>query len=109
MTRKNGTMIQKLKHLGLKVGDRVYKHSPRGRKGLSTKFIHHWIGPYLVKGVNDVNAQIKPVGGLDGLPEIVHINNLKKYSGRTISNTRRHPVFRARCSGSQSAGDHHKP
>ena len=71
----------KIRPLGLKVGDRVYKHLPRGRKGLATKLVHHWIGPYLVTSVNDVNEWITPIGGLNGLPEVVHINNLKKYSG----------------------------
>ena len=74
----------KIRPLGLQVGDRVYKHSPRGRKGLSTKLVQHWIGPYIVTSVNDVNAWIKPICGLNGLPEIVHINNLKKYSGPSV-------------------------
>ena len=49
-----------------------------------TKLVHHWIAPYLVTSVNDVNAWINPIGGLKGLPEIVHLNNLKKYSGPSV-------------------------
>ena len=45
----------------VRVGDRVYKHSPAGRKGLSTKLVHHWIGPFLVTKVSDTNAWIKPI------------------------------------------------
>jgi len=33
-------------HVNLKVGDRVYKHTPRGQLGKATKLLHHYEGPF---------------------------------------------------------------
>ena len=68
----------------VRVGDRVYKHSPAGRKGLSTKLVHHWIGPFLVTKVSDTNAWIKPISKPNDTPKCVHLNNLKKYRGPNV-------------------------
>jgi hypothetical protein len=75
---------QKVVHSDLDVGDRVYKYSPRGRMGLSTKLVHHWIGPYIVTKVSETNACIRPVGQLHVEPKWVHLNMLKRYRGTNV-------------------------
>lgn len=63
------------------VGDRVYKHSPRGKLGRATKLLHHWIGPYIVTKVNETNAWIRPMSKPHEESDCVHLNRLKKYCG----------------------------
>jgi hypothetical protein len=75
---------KKVVHSDLDVGDRVYKYSPRGRMGLSTKLVHHWVGPYIVTKVSETNACIRPVGQLHVKPKWVHLNMLKKYRGTNV-------------------------
>ena len=50
-----------LTHRKVRVGDRVYKHSPAGHKGLSTKLVYDWVSPFLVTKVSDTNAWSKPI------------------------------------------------
>jgi hypothetical protein len=68
----------------LDVGDRVYQYNPRGKPGLATKLLHHWIGPYVVTRVNETNAWIRPVSQPFVESKCVHLNLLKKYSGTNI-------------------------
>jgi hypothetical protein len=75
---------QKLVPTNIDVGDRVYKYTPRGKAGLATKLLHHWIGPYVVTKVSDTNAWIRPISKLYSDSQCIHLNMLKKYSGTNI-------------------------
>ena len=65
--------------MDIKVGDRVYKHTPRGQLGKATKLLHHYEGPFEVLELGRANAQIKRLGVDIAEPEIVHLNRLKLF------------------------------
>ena len=68
----------------LEVGIKVYKYDPQGRKGLVTKLLKHWVGPYIITKLNETNAWIQPLGkpGVDS--KCIHLNMLRMYSGPTV-------------------------
>lgn len=68
----------------LDIGDRVFKYTPRGRPGLATKLLQHWIGPYIVTRISDTNAWIRPVARPYTESKCVHLNLLKKFKGTNV-------------------------
>ncbi|KAK3915960.1 Retrovirus-related Pol polyprotein from transposon 297 [Frankliniella fusca] len=59
-----------------KEGDKVYLYYPRRKKGISTKLLTRWEGPYVILNIlNDCNARIK---NLENKVVIVHIDRLAK-------------------------------
>jgi len=75
----------KVVHVNMKVGDRVYKLTPRGRLGKATKLLHHYQGPFGVLELGWANAKIKRLGVDTAAPEIVHLNRLKLFFGESLS------------------------
>jgi transposase InsO family protein len=75
---------RKLVPANLDVGDRVYKYDPRGKPGLATKLLQHWVGPYIVTKISDTNAWIRPIARPYQDSKCVHLNLLKKYSGNNV-------------------------
>jgi len=63
------------------VGDRVYKFDPKGKKGLTTKLMKHWIGPYEVLDVTPTNALIRLCRSPLKKPSWTHLNWLKIFYG----------------------------
>ena len=60
------------------VGDAVWLHSPRRRKGISPKLQSNWQGPYFVLDcLSDVTYRIQ--ANQKSKPKIVHFNRLKAY------------------------------
>ena len=61
------------------IGQRVWVFTPKTRKGLSKKLLHHWHGPYcIVKQLSPVNFQLRnSVNRLVAAP--VHVNRMKLY------------------------------
>ncbi|KAK3915790.1 Gag-Pol polyprotein, partial [Frankliniella fusca] len=60
-----------------KEGDKVYLYYPRRKKGISTKLLTRWEGPYVVLNIlNDCNARIKNLE--NNKVVIVHIDRLAK-------------------------------
>lgn len=74
----------KLVPANIEIGQRVLKFDPKGRKGLATKLVKHWIGPYVVTGITDTNAWIRPIGQPLQAPKCVHLNLLKGYNGPSV-------------------------
>lgn len=66
------------------VGDRVYKFTPRGKAGLATKLMPHWLGPFIVTKVNETNAWIRPIAQPFVESQCIHLNMLKKYRGTNV-------------------------
>jgi hypothetical protein len=61
-----------------KEGDKVYLYYPRRKKGVSTKLLTRWEGPYIiVKILNDCNARIQSLEG-NSKTVIVHMDRLAK-------------------------------
>ena len=59
-------------------GDKVWVYTPRNIKGLSSKLLHKWHGPYrILNQTSPVNFQISITGRQ--VPVIIHVNRLKKY------------------------------
>jgi hypothetical protein len=75
---------RKLVPADIDVGSRVMKYSPRGKAGLATKLLHHWIGPYVVSRITDTNAWIRPISKPFMESTCIHLNMLKKYSGTNV-------------------------
>ena len=48
-------------HVNIKVGDRVYKHTPRGQLGNATKLLHHYEGPFEVLELGRANAKAEAI------------------------------------------------
>ncbi|KAK3916078.1 Gag-Pol polyprotein [Frankliniella fusca] len=60
-----------------KEGDKVYLYYPRRKKGISTKLLTRWEGPYVILNIlNDCNARIKNLE--NNKVVIVHIDRLAK-------------------------------
>jgi hypothetical protein len=61
------------------VGDLVWMHHRKRKKGLSTKLMKHWQGPYrITQIISPTNVEIKGTTGGKG-SKIVHISKLKKF------------------------------
>jgi hypothetical protein len=75
---------QKLVLTEIDVGDRVYKYDPKGKAGLATKLIHHWIVPYVVTKVTGTNAWIRPISDPYAESKCIHLNMLKRYRGTNV-------------------------
>ena len=75
---------QKLVPAKLDVGDRVFRYHPAGKRGLVTKLLHHWLGPYIVTEGTDTNAWIRLVSKPFDKPKCVHLASLKKYTGSSV-------------------------
>lgn len=68
--------------LAFEPGDRVWLHHSAVGKGLSRKFHHQWIGPYVILNrLGRVNYHIKPEIG-KGRAKVVHLNRLKSVKGK---------------------------
>ena len=63
------------------IGQRVWVFTPKTRKGLSKKLLHHWHGPYrMVKQPSPVNFKLRnSANRLVATP--VHVNRMKLYYG----------------------------
>lgn len=63
-----------------KVGDRVWLHNPRRKKGLSTKLLSPWEGPFVVEErLSAVTFRIR--AGQRAKSKVVHANRLWLYHG----------------------------
>ena len=56
----------------------------RGYKGKTSKLIQRWTGIYIVKAINETNADIQLFDEPDRPPTRVHLNNLKLYHGLIV-------------------------
>ena len=55
-------------------GDNVMLFTPRTEKGMSTKFLARWTGPY------KISAKVNPVNyRLEGHQNLVYVQRLRKY------------------------------
>ena len=70
---------KKTKESTIKVGDAVFYRNQRGYRGLTSKLVKKWIGPFMVQEVTDVNARMVPFNDPDAKPIWVHMNKLKLY------------------------------
>jgi len=70
--------------VNIKVGDRIYKHTPRGQLGKGAKLLHHYEGPFKVLELGRANAKIKRLGVDTEEPEVVHLNELKLFFGDSL-------------------------
>ena len=66
------------------VNDRVLLHTPRVKRGTTSKLARLWRGPYLVtKKLSQYNYRIVPEQG--GPAQVVHIARLKPYTAEEDS------------------------
>ena len=56
----------------------------RGYKGKTSKLMQRWTGIYIVKAINETNADIQLFDEPDRPPTRVHLNNLKLYHGLIV-------------------------
>ena len=68
----------------LKIGDTVLYFNRRGYKGKTSKLIQRWTGIYIIKGINETNADIQLFDDPDRPLMRVHLNNLKLYHGPIV-------------------------
>jgi hypothetical protein len=60
----------------------VWLHSISKHKGLASKLVHPWIGPYrIVRQVSPVNYELTTVGNRH-FKEVVHVSRLKPFIGK---------------------------
>ena len=78
-------------------GDAVWLYSPQKKKGICTKLVWHFDGPYLVvKRMSDVLYRIHK--GSKTKPKVVHHDRLKAYRGPNV------PDWLSKGSASKEAG-----
>lgn len=91
----------------LNVGDAVWLHNPRRKKGLSPKLNRPWEGPYTVtKKINDIVYRVQLTANTK--PKVVHRNRLWAYNGSNAPSWFRPPslvIEKAKESKSYAADD----
>ena len=87
--------------LAFEPGDRVWLHHSAVGKGLSRKFHHQWIGPYVILNrLGRVNYHIRPEIG-KGRAKVVHRNRLKSVKGKQGEKNKRSTITQIACSPKQ--------
>ena len=72
---------KKIHGAALEVGQKVWRHTPRGKRGLSPKLLTYWQGPFIIE------EKLSEVNFLIGKPnsrnrQVVHFNRLKPFFER---------------------------
>ena len=74
--RYDATRIEKK----FKKGDLVLLYKPFRKVGAVEKYLHRWLGPYVVENVlSDVNYEVKLASNSKKKSEIAHVERLKKF------------------------------
>ena len=75
----------KAQERGFELGDPVWLHNPKRKKGRTPKLQRPWEGPYLVTSrLDDLIYRIQK--GPRSRPMVVHVDRLKKYRGNSFDN-----------------------
>jgi len=61
----------------------VWYFTPQRRKGVSSKLLHPWQGPFrIIKVTSPVNVELKSLENDKRPIEVVHITKIKPYKGK---------------------------